>query len=246
MRIPERGSPSNVSTTSTACSRVLGPATSPSLVTWPVITTATPLALANPTRASAHPRTCDGPPIASPVVPSRSVWMESTARRNGRASDAAARTSFSSRPATNCSASAPSPSRRARIATCSRDSSPEASRHRRPADSSEASSCRSNVDFPIPGSPARRATVAETSPPPSTRSMPAIPVEIRSPGGAAAPPGPPSVATRALPDGGDGWTTRSATEPHAPHPGHRPAHWASCCPHLEQVKTDRVLATRRR
>ena len=54
---PIVGSPSNVRTTSTACSNVRGPARSPSFVTWPVRSTAMPSSLASPTSASVHIRT---------------------------------------------------------------------------------------------------------------------------------------------------------------------------------------------
>ena len=45
-RSPQKRSPSSVSTTSTMCSSVLGPASVPSLVTWPTRTTGTPFSLA--------------------------------------------------------------------------------------------------------------------------------------------------------------------------------------------------------
>ena len=51
-------SPSKYSTVSTMCSSTRGPASWPSLVTWPTSTTAQPLALAQRVRCAAHSRTC--------------------------------------------------------------------------------------------------------------------------------------------------------------------------------------------
>ena len=62
MRSPERGSPENARTESTACSSVRGPARSPSFVTCPTSSTANPSRLARPTSASAHARTWATPP----------------------------------------------------------------------------------------------------------------------------------------------------------------------------------------
>ncbi len=53
-----RVSPSNCRTTSTICSRTLGPAIAPSLVMWPMRMTGIPLSLARRSRAAAHSRTC--------------------------------------------------------------------------------------------------------------------------------------------------------------------------------------------
>src|SRR6266540_4325839 len=101
IRSPERGSPSKVRTTSTACSSVRGPATSPSFVTWPARRTAMPSVLASPTSASVQPRTCAGPPGTWPPAESRRLWMESTASRNGRSALAASTSGPSSRPEGN-------------------------------------------------------------------------------------------------------------------------------------------------
>ncbi len=116
-RIPERWSPPNANTTSTACSSARGPARSPSLVTWPVIITATPSDLARPTRASVQVRTCATPPGICAPAASRSVWMESTARTNGADAAVISSTAPRSRPGANAMASPPMPRRRARAAT---------------------------------------------------------------------------------------------------------------------------------
>ena len=55
---PRSGSPSRYSTTSTMCSSILGPASPPSLVTWPTSTTDTPVVLASRTSRAALSRTC--------------------------------------------------------------------------------------------------------------------------------------------------------------------------------------------
>src|SRR2546423_15185104 len=91
----------------------------------------------------------------------------------------------------------------------------------------------------MPGSPARRITEAGTRPPPRTRSTPARPVRTRESersemergvtAGAAPPPdGPPGLVE----------AVRSAIDPHAPQPGHRPAHCAISWPHSAHSQTD--------
>ncbi len=57
-------SPSKYSTVSTMCSSTRGPASAPSLVTWPTSTIAVPLALAARVRWAAHSRTCATEPGA--------------------------------------------------------------------------------------------------------------------------------------------------------------------------------------
>ncbi len=57
-------SPSKYSTVSTMCSSTRGPASAPSLVTWPTSTMAVPLALAARVRCAAHSRTCATEPGA--------------------------------------------------------------------------------------------------------------------------------------------------------------------------------------
>lgn len=157
-RRPDRGSPSSVSTTSTACSSVRGPATSPSLVTCSVISTEIPSALARPTKASAHRRTCDGPPASWGPAASRSAWMESTASRKGWVFSARSITAARSRPGANVVVSPLTPIRLARAATWACDSSPETSRHGFPAAARFAKTRSRRVDLPIPGSPASSAT----------------------------------------------------------------------------------------
>jgi hypothetical protein len=70
-------SPSKYSTVSTMCSSTRGPASAPSLVTWPTSTTATPLALAVRVRCAAHSRTCATEPGAEVSWSEYTVWIES-------------------------------------------------------------------------------------------------------------------------------------------------------------------------
>ena len=55
-------SPSSWSTTSTRCSSVLGPASAPSLVTWPTTIVGVPVVFANWVSRDAHSRTCASEP----------------------------------------------------------------------------------------------------------------------------------------------------------------------------------------
>src|SRR5690625_6374528 len=57
-------SPSKYNTLSTICSRILGPAKLPSLVTWPINTRAIPVCFAKRVSCAAHSRTCDTEPGA--------------------------------------------------------------------------------------------------------------------------------------------------------------------------------------
>ena len=241
-RSPDRGSPSNVSTTSTACSSVRGPARSPSFVTWPVRSTAMPSSFARPTSASVQSRTWDGPPgICVPEV-SRMVWMESTASRDGRVSRAISSTWRDRAPARTRWRRRRRRAAATRAATCAWDSSPETSTHDRPAPERWARICRSNVDLPMPGSPASSATEAGTMPPPSTRSIPANPVETRrSSSGAAA-----SVTS----GGGSPSERRPGWRPAPPRwfptgrsPGIDPTHCDTCWRHPEHARMVLDFAT---
>jgi hypothetical protein len=76
-------SPSKYSTVSTMCSSTRGPASAPSLVTWPTRTTATPLALAARVRCAAHSRTCATEPGAEVSWSEYTVWIESITAMSG-------------------------------------------------------------------------------------------------------------------------------------------------------------------
>ena len=70
-------SPSKYSTVSTMCSSTRGPASAPSLVTWPTSTMREPLALATRVRCAAHSRTCATEPGAEVSWSEYTVWIES-------------------------------------------------------------------------------------------------------------------------------------------------------------------------
>ena len=76
-------SPSNDSTVSTACSSRRGPASEPSLVTWPTRTMATPRRFASTTSCCAHARTCVAEPGATATRSSAIVWMLSMTTSSG-------------------------------------------------------------------------------------------------------------------------------------------------------------------
>ena len=118
-------SPSKSSTQSTRCSSTRGPATAPSLVTWPTRITAQSIRFAASITALAASRTCPTEPGA-PVIPSAcSVWIESITQAAGRSASSVARTASSEVSASAGTASAASPRRSARSRTCAADSSPE-------------------------------------------------------------------------------------------------------------------------
>ena len=83
------------------------------------------------------------------------------------------------------------------------------------------------IAWPMPGSPASRATVAGTRLPPRTRSMPGMPVDtLGSPLTSCWSHGS-VTATEAEPG------LRCSTVPHAPQPGQRPTHWPTGWPHAD-------------
>src|SRR6266568_174834 len=232
------------------CSRVLGPAMPPPLVTCPTSSTAGPASLANRIKQAAHSRTCPtlpGAPSSSSVYV---VWIESSSTT--RAPSAAAWCTIASSRVSPSTWMLPasSVSRSARRRSWSGDSSPETYSVGIPAVSSRAAHCIKRVDFPMPGSPPTRVTEPGTIPPPSTKSNSARPVFQRS---TSTPPrahrrmgGRPDAAESLLtarpPDRP---TASSASVFHAPHASHRPAHFGCSAPQSVQRKTERPLDTRR-
>ena len=83
IRSDECLSPSNCSTTSTRCSSTRGPATLPSLVTWPTSTVAMPRSLATATSAAVTARTCVTPPATPSMPGAEMVCTESMTSRPG-------------------------------------------------------------------------------------------------------------------------------------------------------------------
>ena len=112
------------------------------------------------------------------------AWIESTARRNGVT--LAGRRQHGAQVAARGERDgvAVTPSRRARAATWRATPRRRRTGTTGPSPRGVTRSWSKSVDFPMPGSPARRITEAGTSPPPSTRSTPGIPV------GRAVRPGP--------------------------------------------------------
>ena len=78
MRRRPSDSPSKYSTVSTMCSSTRGPASEPSLVTWPTRKMAVPLCLAKRTSRAALSRTWATPPGADCSCSVKMVWIEST------------------------------------------------------------------------------------------------------------------------------------------------------------------------
>ena len=75
---------SSLSTTSTLCSIVLGPATSPRLVRRPTSQSVVPVVLAWSNRRSRHVLSCAGSPGRSLTCPQVSVWIVSIATARAR------------------------------------------------------------------------------------------------------------------------------------------------------------------
>ena len=177
-------SPSKYSTVSTMCSSTRGPAIAPSLVTWPIRSTAVPVSFAKRTsarRGLAHLR-CRARRRFAEL---RSAWSGSSRRRAPSARGGRGVARGSSRRASRRAAAAlvaASPSRRARRRPGARDSSPVTysagalARSARRPPAAAASTCR------CPGSPPSSTTDPATRPPPSTRSSSPMPVAARSSG----------------------------------------------------------------
>src|SRR4029453_2038846 len=184
-------SPSKLRTTSTRCSRVLGPATAPSLVTWPTRKVAMERSLASRTSWAATSRTWPTPPGAPASSGSATVWTESTTTTGGRTCSPRLRTAPRSVSAASSSPGCRASRRSARSRTCSRDSSAH-TYSTGPSAARPARTPSSRVDLPMPGSPASRTAEPATRPPPRTRSSSSTPVRRGGPGWA----GPPAQQAR--------------------------------------------------
>ena len=188
-----------------------------------------------------HERTCAGPPGACVPVGSRSAWIESTARRNGRAARAASRSAGELAPRRRRRRAEPSmPRRRAArgdlaLATPRRTRAGRGARQPTgsPPTGGEGSTCRCRARLRAgqrwPGRGRRRARDRRRR----SRSRSAV---RRRPRARACER---SIAAGTVPP------ARSSIVPHAPHPGHRPAHCASCCPHSRHASAVRTLPTPR-
>src|SRR5699024_216891 len=129
------------------------------------------------------------------------------------------------------------PIRFARSLICFPDSSPEMYSTFFPASERRWHTCKSSVDFPIPGSPPTSTREPCTIPPPSTRSSSAIPVLILSSSSTdtlesvttlEALSFPASEAALVLPL--DTVTFSSTNVFHSLQAGHCPNHLLSSCP----------------
>src|SRR5579875_1843447 len=147
-------SPSNWSTQSTRCSSTRGPASAPSLVTWPTSSTAILRRLARFITSPATSRTWATEPAAEDRSTEWSVCTESITQTSGRSCSSVASTVDRSVSAITGTASAsPPPSRWARSLIWAADSSAETYSVRRPAAHRLASAIVVSVDLPIPGAP---------------------------------------------------------------------------------------------
>ena len=137
------------------------------------------------------------------------------------------------------------PIRFARILICFNDSSPEIYSTLRFASASFWQTCRSNVDFPMPGSPPTKVREPGTIPPPSTLSSSPIPALIRSSlskdtsdrreGSVLLPPLPAAPVFTEPPMPFAVTLILSSTIVfHALQAGHCPVHFADSCPHSWQ------------
>jgi hypothetical protein len=117
-------SPSKYSTVSTMCSSTRGPASAPSLVTWPTSTTVQPLALATRVRCAAHSRTCATEPGAEVSWSEYTVWIESITQNAGLLGVQRGQDALELDLGQHRAPAAIQPSRRARSATCAPLSSP--------------------------------------------------------------------------------------------------------------------------
>ena len=117
-------SPSKYRTVSTMCSSTRGPASEPSLVTWPTRISVIPACFAIRVSCAAHSRTCDTDPGADCNCSEYTVWIESTTTTAGLSSSTVAMIRSSEISASSRTPPASSPSRRARNAICGADSSP--------------------------------------------------------------------------------------------------------------------------
>ena len=233
---------------STTCSRVLGPASDPSLVTWPTSTVARDRALASATRRWADARTCPTEPGAPPSVATCTVCTESTTSRSGSSRSRWATMASTAASPANHKSSWTASSRTARSRTWAADSSALTSSTRPPARTLAAANCRVRVDLPTPGSPPNRVTDPGTSPPPNARSASVMPVGTADDSsganadmGTASPtsgtntdaPPMPDPPLDAAPPRTTATSTRAFQSPHVPH---RPTQLGWGAPHEAHSK----------
>ena len=201
-------SPSKERTASTMCSSTRGPASSPSLVTWPTRIRAMPLVLATCSSCAVTSRIWATEPGVEPTADDHRVWTESTTQADGCSCSSAATTALGLGLGESRRPLPPPPRRTLRSLTWAADSSPETSRVETPRASMPSRACSSRVLLPTPGSPPTRTTDPATRPPPSTRLSSPRPVSMRS----------PACRSRRRPE----HRTGAGAASRRPHPG--------CCP----------------
>ena len=170
-----------MSTTSTRCSSTRGPATAPSLVTWPTSTVGDAACSWRRAAAGRRPRAPARPSRArSRASSAQSVCTESTTQTSGcsalerRADEVEVGLGEH---AIGLGAAEPlgaQPHLRGRLLAGHEQHAVAVAREPRRAPSSVS------VDLPTPGSPPSSTSEPGTSPPPSTRSNSGMPVEIRA------------------------------------------------------------------
>ncbi len=160
------------------CSSTRGPASAPSLVTWPTSKMVVPVSLAMRVSCAAHSRTWDTDPGAEVTCSVYSVWIESITTTSGASLRKVGKIASRRISAKKRTREGSTASREARKAICCGDSSPETYNTRRRSPTADKA-CSNKVDLPIPGSPPMRITAPRTSPPPSTRSSSSMPLGSR-------------------------------------------------------------------
>ena len=225
-----------------------GPATVPSLVTWPTRATQVRPALATSASRVATSRTWPTLP-AGPVRSAEAmVWTLSTTASAGATDSIAPTAVASSVVATRPRPLTTAPTRSARPRTWEADSSPVMYRTSEPPAARRAASCSSSVLLPMPGSPPNSTIEPGTRPPPSTRSTSPIPLTIRSASaldssemGEMAPTANAAVVrSRARAAATGRLMTVSTSVFHASHDGHCPAQRGVSAPHCWQTCTVRT------
>ena len=201
-----------------------------------------PRALATRRSREAASRTCATEPGAEPISSAQSVCTESTTQTSGASASMVAQTASSrSRRARARPRSSPA----ARRAAAPAPATPRPTRAARGVSGRAREHRRVRLDLPTPGSPPSSTSEPGTSPPPSTRSSSAMPVEAvgrrqldgrevdrprgRRPPRAARRPAHRRVGARS-----------STSVDQASQPGHWPSQRGSLRPQSEQVKTVRA------
>ena len=164
---------------STKCSRVLGPANVPSLVTWPIIIAVMPFFLQYERSSSVQNLTCAVDPGALGIAFVPITWIESIIANLGFSASRVERIVSRLDSLAISMFGLDVPSRFARSWIWYSDSSPEIIKVLRSCWAILCAIWRVSVDFPIPGSPVRRVKDEFKKPPPNVWSSSLMFVRIR-------------------------------------------------------------------